>query len=361
MNIAIISFTPIGRETAGRIAEQLRKQEYFIAQTVKCAGMKDSYEGSLKNWTKEQFRTQDAIVFVGAVGIAVRAIAPYIVSKKVDPAVVVIDERANYCIPILSGHIGGANELTQIISGGVGAVPVITTATDINQKWAVDVFATKNDLHIGNMEQAKYVSASLLQGQKLCLVIGEEGTFMGNIPDGLELSRISVKADVGKVTPRDDMQTQDAMKVSGIYIGPYVIRDSRILSLIPKCIILGIGCKKGTDEALIRQAVQEVLKKENIHPEAVSLVTSIDLKAKEKGLLAYCEHQCVPFQTYPAEELQAVEGEFTTSTFVGQITGVDNVCERSAICAGGDRLLVRKTAGQGVTVAVAIKNWEVRF
>lgn len=134
-----------------------------------------------------------------------------------------------------------------------------------------------------------------------------------------------------------------------------------MLYLIPKAVVLGIGCKKGTDAEKIEKHVTQVLEDYGIFPEAVKLAASIDLKKEEPGLYTYCEKYDIPFQTFSKEELEQAEGTFTGSEFVKQTTGVDNVCERSAMCAGGEKILVHKTAHEGVTVAVAVEKWSVDF
>ena len=130
-------------------------EDWLVAENVKCKEEADSYEGSLKEWTGEHWKVSDVLIYVGAAGIAVRAVASFVVSKKEDPAVLVIDELGKYCIPILSGHIGGANELAEKLSQMLSMEAVITTATDLNQKWAVDIFAKKNRLYIEDMKLAK--------------------------------------------------------------------------------------------------------------------------------------------------------------------------------------------------------------
>ena len=131
--------------------------------------------------------------------------------------------------------------------------------------------------------------------------------------------------------------------------------------MIPRAVIVGIGGRKGTPAEKIEKWVNQVLQNHAIPMEAVALVASIDLKKEEPGLRTYCKKWGVPFQTFSREKLEQVEGNFSGSEFVKQITGVDNVCERSAICAGGEKILVHKTAQEGVTVAVAVKKWSVNF
>ena len=166
MKIAMISFTGNGRRLERSLAHELEKEGHQVLQAVKCKELesdKDAVKCSAREWTGEQFRTRDVLIFIGAVQIAVRLIASFIGSKTTDPAVLVLDEKGQYCIPILSGHIGGANEMAERIAEMAGALPVITTATDIRGKWAIDVFARKNHLYIEDMQKAKQISAKILE------------------------------------------------------------------------------------------------------------------------------------------------------------------------------------------------------
>ena len=356
MKAAMISFTKNGQQMACKIKDVLQSEEWIVYEDVKRSGEKNSYKGSLGDWTKEYWSETDALIYIGAVGIAVRAIAPFVVSKREDPAVIVVDELGKYCIPVLSGHIGGANELAGKLSQKLSMQAVITTATDLNQKWAVDVFARKNELVIEDMKQAKEVSANLLAGENVCLEVEPEGTVNGKIPKELILQK------EGDLPKADHRPVYIPGTVKKIHIGVRKkCEEPEVLHLIPKAVVLGIGCKKGTLPETIEKRVNQVLQEHAISRKAVGIVASIDLKKEEPGLCMYCKKQEVSFQTFSGDELEQVEGIFSGSEFVKQITGVDNVCERSAICAGGEKILVHKSAGEGVTVAVAVKKWSVDF
>jgi cobalt-precorrin 5A hydrolase len=124
--------------------------------------------------------------------------------------------------------------------------------------------------------------------------------------------------------------------------------------LVPKIVVAGIGCKKNTEKSKIEFAIKTCLSEENIVFSSLALVASIDLKKDEKGIADFCESNDIPFVTYSAEELKSVEGDFTKSDFVESVTGVSNVCERSAVRASGGRLICKKKVYDGVTVALAI-------
>lgn len=346
MKIAIISFTRNGRNLESLIAKKLEETGHEVRWGIKCKELVNDQRAitcSAKEWTQEQFKDREVLIFIGAVQIAVRLIAGYIESKTTDPAVLVFDENGQYCIPILSGHIGGANELAEKLSRMTGAVPVITTATDIHRKWAVDVFARKNHLYIEDMQKAKLISANILEGRKIRVSIeGGMESVEGNLPEEL-------------IIVPEDFENPD------IYIGIYVREhQERVLRLVPEIITAGIGCKRGTSEEQIENLVDKVLRKSHINKKSICKAASIDLKKEETGLLAFCNKYNIEPEFYPAERLREAKGTFSASSFVKTVTGVDNVCERSAVCAGGT-LRIRKQAENGVTAAFAWNNWRVKF
>ena len=308
-------------------------------------------EGSSDEIYGRLFDSNDVLIFVGACGIAVRKIAPYIKDKQTDPAVICIDELGTYVIPILSGHIGRANDIARYIAEQISSTAVITTATDINGRFSVDSWAARNGFIIDDIKAAKEVSSAILE-QNIPLI--SEFKIAGQLPAG-------IRSEDGN-TVRSYNDNADRFRNDiGIYIGCNIRKPfSRTLRLIPKAVHLGIGCRKGTDEDSIRQAVDKVLSEHDIDKKAVKCISSIDIKSGEKGLLDYAEHNNLPINFYSAEELNNLDGDFTSSEFVKGITGVDNVCERAAMI-GAEHLLVRKNAVNGVTIAAAIEHMEVHF
>ena len=333
MKAAILSFTRDGKKLGDRIKGWLEGQGYEAEADVRCKALPESVPESLDQWTRERFGKADALIYIGAAGIAVRAVAPYVQSKISDPAVLVIDEQGTYCIPLLSGHLGGANDLTLRLAEAFRMEPVVTTATDRNQKWAVDEFARKNGLRIRDMELAKRISADILEGKEIRILI--DNTKKGRI--------IEEKPDV--------------------YVGFYEHPGWKdTLYLIPPVAVLGIGCRKGVSGEQIRVMADKILEDYGICPECVRAAATIDRKGEEPGLLKFCEDRDLPLLTFSAEELLKAEGEFTPSEFVRQVTGVENVCERSAVtAAGGGRVLIPKQKKDGVTVSLAVTDWSVEF
>lgn len=324
---AVIFYTDRGEATAARITDALRDEYALERYRAKCD-------------VGELFNAVDALIFVGACGIAVRSIAPFIRSKTSDPAVIVIDERGQYAISLLSGHIGGANGLTKRIAQVVGATPVITTATDVNGRFAADEWASRNGLVIASMQSAKRFAAEILQRD---LPVHSDFPILGKLPYGL------YRGEEGAV----------GLSISCRKCAPF----AETLKLIPKKLYLGVGCRRGTASERIHAAALQVLEAEGFLSEAVAEVASIDVKRDETGLLEFRREGKLPLRFYSAQELMQAQGEFSASAFVQSTVGVDNVCERAAMLAAGKNaeLMVKKTCLDGVTIAVAQAEWSVRF
>lgn len=297
---------------------------------------------------EEAFSRANALVFIGALGIAVRKIAPFVRDKRCDPAVLCIDELGNYVIPVLSGHIGGANAMARFLAEKLGGIAVVTTATDINGRFSVDTWASTHGLVISDMKAARVISAAILERD---VILQSDFPVATEFPNGCR------PEETQNCRPDETLAGSGA----GILIS-YEIRNpfAVTLRLIPKVLHIGIGCRKGTGREQIRDAVQRIFEEHGLDCRAVREVHSVDLKAKEPGLVEYCRDMGWPFRVYTPRELMQVPGEFASSAFVQKTTGADNICERSAMIRA-DRLIVRKTAINGVTVAVAAENYEVRF
>ena len=287
----------------------------------------------------------DAIIFVGATGIAVRAIAPFICGKAVDPAVLVIDEAGRYVISLLSGHLGGANALARTAASLIEAEPIITTATDAESAFAVDTFAKENGFLLTDLRKAKEVSAKVLRGEKL------------RIYSDIPMERLVHRParHEAELVPAQDIDRADIV----ISYRTKLLNQATGLRLIAKRVHVGLGARKGVTQAEVAAAVATCLEDAGIDPRAVVALASIDLKKQEAGILAYSYEGGVPFVTYTAEELRTVEGAFAGSSFVQSVTGVANVCERAAAYAAGRsghaEVLVHKTIHGSVTTAVAVE------
>ncbi len=352
MGLSIISFTENGIHLAERISEILAAEE--TAVFTKCSFARESgtissarfVEQSITEWAREQMQEKNSLLFIGACGIAVRAIAPCITDKLHDSPVLVMDERGEFVIPILSGHMGGANEIAAQIAEAAGAVPVITTATDINKKFAVDLFAKRNDLHIEDRDGIAKVSSKVLAGKAITMSIesghlddkvnGAEGVVIVSYPP-----RQAV--DVLITTEKDNYDA--------------------LLCLRPREYAIGMGCKKGKEAQKIGDLIQRTVETVGITENQIFALASIDPKKDEQGLLIWSKERNIPFLTFTAEQLQELKGHFHSSPFVKKQVGVDNVCERAALraCGAKGRLVYEKHAEDGMTIAIAKREWRVSF
>lgn len=334
MRISIISVTENGKRLSLRLCE-LFEENHAVNRFCHLKHSDSSAESfdSIYSLTDRLFIISDALIYVCASGIAVRAIARCIRSKASDPAVIVIDDCGKYVIPVLSGHLGGANRLAEIIAAEIGAAAVITTATDIGGLFSPDSFAAANNLIITDLNAAKEVAAAVLDGEKIGFVSDYEYV---NMPEQF-FSESACR--IGICVSTD------------IYCKPFGIT----LNLVPKNIVVGIGCKKNTPIELIERRISEIFCGCGLDMERICCVSTIDIKSDENGIVGYCKKNKLMLHTFSANELMSVEGDFEKSEFVLKITGTDNVCERSAVLCSGGEIIIRKNAVDGVTIAAAEK------
>ncbi|WP_022769003.1 cobalt-precorrin 5A hydrolase [Butyrivibrio sp. NC2007] len=333
-NYKFICFTAAGRQLMEKILLKIP------GETGAC-GPDKLETGGLSDWTKENFKKGNVLVFIGACGIAVRAIAQYITDKTEDPAVIVIDEEGRFVIPILSGHHGGGVAAAKELSDIIGATAVITTASDVRGEFAVDVFSKNNGLVINDMKKAKSFSAYLLEHNKAFYMVD---------PEFEDVFETSFNRDsLIKLKNSDELQERD----SSFTISPKTC-DIEQLQLIPKCIVLGVGCRKGKEGRELIEFADRILDELSLDKRSVLAVTSIDLKSKEVGIIELAESLGAEFKTFSQELLMQQEGEFSASQFVRETTGADNVCERSVLAYGCRRMIMKKRAENGMTLAVGV-------
>lgn len=296
MRVAILSVTAGGLAVAEEISARVGGEIY--------AGGRDF--SRLADFVAEIFGKFDALVFICATGIAVRVIAPHIVSKLSDPAVIVVDERGRNVISLLSGHVGGGNELALKIASALGANPVITTATDVAGKVAIDGLAGKLGLKPEPKDAIKAINSAVLRDEPVYLVAG-----------GVRLN------------------------------------------LVPQKLVAGIGCRRGVSAEKIAGAVAEACAEIGQPVERISVLASVELKRDEAGLLEFAENSGVEVKFFSVEELakKITEYKLSESKFVKAALGVGNVCEAAALCCveSARFALPKKSFGNGVTVALV---WE---
>ena len=319
-------FTANGRKIIERINEESIKYGispctgYICGRSADPSGGFEFVDTSVAEWTADVFLQGNALIYIGAVGIAVRALSSLPKDKLTDCPVIVIDDNGQFVIPVLSGHAGGANKLAVMLAQLLGAVPVITTSTDVNDAFSVDTFAVENRLSISKREGIRQVSVKALENKKVTL----------SVKDYPPKERVDVI-----VADETDFEYSILLK--------------------PKKYTVGIGMKKNTDPETLEAFLLECLGKAGITVDDVYAFCTIDIKEDEKALTALRDKYRIPVISFEASILGRAEGEFSSSAFVYSTVGVDNVCERAAVTGGGSgsELVLKKQTGGGITVAVA--------
>jgi cobalt-precorrin 5A hydrolase len=276
---------------------------------------------STKDILRQEWHCADALLFVGALGIAVRHVAPFLESKVYDPAVLVLDEKGEFVIPVVSGHIGGGVALAKEVARDLGAEPVITTATDVQGRFAVDVFAVQNHLWIENPESIKLISRTLLQGGTID--VRTDMPVTGDVPQALRVMERNGSGQAAIIIGQSDEARQSISSHYG---------KSNICVLSPRPYILGVGCKKGKSAEELYEFFMQLCADEKINPHEIAAITSIDIKKEEPGLWNLSRRLRAEFAVFDAAALAQVEETVQGSSFVRDTVGVDNVCERSAYC-----------------------------
>lgn len=289
-------------------------------------------EPDLSTFTAQLFDRHKTLVYIMATGIVVRSIARHLVGKTVDPAVVVLDEKGQFAISLLSGHLGGANGVASEIAGAIGATAVITTASDVQGMPSVDMIAKGHQLIIESMHDAKTLTAMTVNGQK----VGWRNDSLLNLPCYYPCDENDAEGLV-VVSNRTNL----AVKV------PFA-------QLIPQNIIIGVGCRRGIPGQQIIDFVTEQLQLNSINEISIRQLASIDIKSDEQGILDAANHFKVAVVFVEAGEIEMIEHEFTSSAFVKSQVGVSGVCEPAAFIAGGrsGEFISRKKSKEGITVAI---------
>ncbi len=288
----------------------------------------------------ELFHTCPAHIFIGASGIAVRCIAPYLAGKDRDPAVLVVDPTASFVISLLSGHLGGANALTLRVADLLGAQPVITTASDVLGLPAVDLLAREKGLIIADLAQAKHIAAALVAGEPVLLDDPENRLGLAGSPHA------------GLFRPAPPEPLSDDLPTMRVTFRPLPKRPRQLLLHPP--VFAGVGCRRGTPEEDILAVLEDALKRADVAPNALAGFASVTLKQDEPGLLRAAERLHLPLQFFTPEELAGFPVSMP-SPKAQEVLGIPGVCEAAALAAAGPegRLILGKLAVRNVTVALA--------
>ncbi len=354
--IAVYALTRRGAELASGVARHLNGTLYLPERFAPEFGATGFI--SFASLFASGFRKYSGHVFVGAVGIVVRALQGLLRSKDVDPAVVVLDQAGRHCISLLSGHLGGANELAQEVARITGAEPVITTATDLEGLPSIDLMALEKGMAIKNLQAIRHLNAAILAGaagpceDSLIQVFDPE--------DRLSLRKESKGLNIRWVGQGEEWRKD----LPGIWVTCKAMAASqKKLILHPRCLVAGVGCNRNTEAQEIIGMVKEHFSQEDLALESLLSLASIDLKREEEGLKRAAEVLNVPIWFFSPEELEGVDVP-NPSDAPKKYVGVKSVCEAAAILAarrasrseGRVRLIVPKKKSTNVTLAVALAD-----
>ena len=346
--IAILSITNNGRELALRIKESMKSVDVFFIK--KDTDYKNDevivVNKGLKEFIPQIFDKYDYLVFIMATGIVVRTIAPLIISKFSDPAILVMDEKGNNIISLLSGHMGGANEMTLYMSDLLNSHPVITTATDVNKKSSLDMIAKKLNGHIDDFrDNVLKINSMLVNNEEVHLYI--DGNYKIN-HNGFTL--YDEKTDLDKVrnlvvvTNKKDINEMLNKNIENL--------NEKIIKVTPKDIVIGVGCKKNTDSNHMKNSLIKFLAEYNIDINAVKEIGSIEIKKDEKAIIDLAKFLDVKFKTFSVEEISKVDHLYEKSDWVKKNVEVYSVSDPVAHLLSEGRVIINKQKYDGITFSI---------
>ena len=346
--IAILSITNNGRELALRIKEIMKDVDVFFIK--KDTDYKNDevivVNQGLKEFISQIFDKYDYLVFIMATGIVVRTIAPLIISKFSDPAILVMDEKGNNIISLLSGHMGGANEMTLYMSDLINSHPVITTATDVNKKSSLDMIAKKLNGHIDDFrDNVLKINSMLVNNEEVHLYI--DGNYKIN-HNGFTL--YDEKTDLDKV--RNLVVVTNKKDINEILNKNIENLNEKIIKVTPKDIVIGVGCKKNTDSDHMKNSLIKFLAEYNIDINAVKEIGSIEIKKDEKAIIDLAKFLDVKFKTFSVEEISKVDYLYEKSDWVKKNVGVYSVSDPVAHLLSEGRVIINKQKYDGITFSI---------
>lgn len=369
MKIAIVTVTENGKATGKKIRQALEGDGHktvLFCHRASAGPDTTVLETPISESVGRMFAEYRSIVFVTALGIAVRAISRHIKDKRHDPAVVAVDEMGTYAISVLSGH-HGANELARTIARHIGAEAVITTATEVCGRPSVEGIADRFNLVIDGFEHVKAVNASIVNGREVRIF--SEFWLDIDMPENMSFHHIAAlengagerEIESGGKDGKDGKNARDGL--TGIVITNRVMEAlGRCVILRPKNLIVGVGARRGIPKGAVLNAVRRAFGDAGLSPLGIACMATVDFKAGEQGIREAAEELGVMLKGVPVEDIKRVEGQFRQSNFVLEKVGIGAVCEPAAVLGGKGactRLILGKRKFNGVTIAVAEERWDV--
>lgn len=344
-SIALFCLTPGGVALAQRLRDKL-PLTCFTSEKLLQPGF-IPFGGSFAQTVEQAFSQYSALVFIAATGIVVRVIAPLLCDKLQDPAVVVMDERAEHVISLLSGHMGGANELTRHLAELLNADPVITTATDVNQLAALDTLAAKLDATTLDFRQTvKTINHMLVSQQRVGLWWDSDFVQHAERCD----TRGFVPIDNLAALPELDALVCVTLRAE---LPP---QNIPLYKLVPKRVVAGIGCRRDTSPQTVALLLNQQLAENNVDPLALCAIGSVTLKQDEPALLELALRYHIPFKLFNVDQLAQHEQRFPSSEFVRLTVGVGSVSQPAAWLMSNGNLVGNTLREQGVTITLGVSD-----
>lgn len=346
MKIAIISLTRNGSKIGAKLAPMLGA-DLYMPERYK-GDIKDGipFSMDLRGLIKDIFYRYNGLIFVMAVGIVVRSIASLIKDKGSDPAVVVMDEKGRFAISLLSGHLGGANDLARRIGELIGVEPVITTATDLNGLPGIDSIAREFNLIIEDISKIKMINSAILEGEKIvvyCRIVKLRNYFK-RYPDQFDIYDIYDS----KIKNFPSIFIDNRTAINGETL------PNNLFILRPRNLIVGIGCNRGTKKEEFKDLYFSILKEYNLSHRSVRNIATMDIKKDEEGLIQFAEEMGLKIEFYSKKDFSdiALPSGISMNALIN--VGVGGVCEPAALrSAEAEELLVKKIKKGNVTIAIA--------
>ncbi|USK72592.1 cobalt-precorrin 5A hydrolase [Peribacillus asahii] len=352
---AIVAITKHGVEISRRLHTMFANSDLYYMSKFEKGDEEQKhiqlFSGSVRMLLPTLFKQYKGIIMIISLGAVVRMIAPILQDKKTDPAVVVIDDRGENVISVLSGHLGGANELTREVAATLDARAIITTASDVQKTIPVDLFGSRFGWVWDSAEKLTPVSASVVNEEHVAIVqeSGERNWWMHDTPIPESIISYSSIAEAIQAKPKAALiVTHRLLKKE-----EEVILENGIV-FRPKTVVIGMGCNRGTSAEEIEQVIVDTLAELNISIKSVKALCTIDLKKDEVGLLEVVEKYGWEFVYYPPVELNTAKIEAPSDT-VFKYTGAYGVSEPAVrLYSGAEQLeLVKKKSGN-VTISVGV-------
>jgi cobalt-precorrin 5A hydrolase len=351
---AIWALTPKGASLARCLAGRLAPADCFLSTRIATERHQSDTFKHLKEAVAGKFGQYKKHIFIMATGIVVRTITPYLIHKTKDPAVVVVDEAGQFAISLISGHLGGANELAHKVAKVTCGQAVITTATDVNDVPAIDLLAQKKRLKIENPIAIKAVNMALLTGERMAIY----DPFMQLEDQSWSTPFLILSHEAGW----DQIKERLSRSTAGIIIDdrkrPQTISNQSVLVLRPLTLTVGMGCNRNTPAEEMIELLEAVFNQFNLSMDSIETLASVDLKADEPGLLHLGRKLNLELTLFSPDELDKVEHVPTPSTVVKKHLGVSSVCEAAALLGSQKgTLIVPKQKTQNVTLAIARRDF----